>query len=72
MGPHWKLFSIKAEFFQINSLMIEVKFPCFYYICMSVGIDFYGRLTARIATLALGFDPKGMKPSDIQYEHSYH
>ena len=26
-----------------------------------------GRLTARIATLALGFDPKGIKPSDIQY-----
>ena len=34
-------------------------------------IDFYGKLTARIATLALGFDPKGMKPSDIQYKHSY-
>ena len=45
---------------------------CSYYICMSVGINFYGKLTARIPTLALGFDPEGMKPSDMQYKHSYH
>ena len=37
------------------------------YICMSEAINFYDRLTDRIATLALGFNPKGMKPSDIQY-----
>ena len=51
--------------------MNEVKFPCFYYICMSEAINFYDKLTARIATLAPGFDPKGMKPSDIQYIHNY-
>ena len=52
--------------------MNEVKFPCFYYICRSGAINFHAKLTARIATLALGFDPKGMKPSDIQYKQSYH
>ena len=57
------------KIFQIISLMGEVKFSCFYYICMSEAINFYGKLTARIATLALGFDPKGMKSSDIQYIH---
>ena len=45
----------------------EVKNPCFYYICMSEAINFYGRLTFQIATLAIGFNPKGMKPSDITY-----
>ena len=39
---------------------------------MSEAINFYARLTARIATLALGFDPQGMKPSDIQYILNYH
>ena len=38
---------------------------------MSEAINFYDKLTARIATLALGFDPKGMKPSDIQYKLNY-
>ena len=38
---------------------------------MSEAINFYGKLTARIATLALGFDPRGMKPSDIQYKLNY-
>ena len=36
-----------------------------------IPINFYGRLMARIATSALGFDPKGMKPSDIQYKHTH-
>ena len=34
---------------------------------MSEAINFYGKLTARIATLAFGFDPNGMKLFDIQY-----
>ena len=49
--------------------MNEVKCPCFYYIRMPEAINFYGKLTAWIATLALGFDPKEMKPSVIQYIH---
>ena len=45
--------------------MNEVKFPCFYYICMSEAINLYGKLTVRIATLALGFDP-------TIYTYNYH
>ena len=38
----------------------------------NIKINFYVKLIGRITMLALGFDPKGMKPSNMQYKHGYH